>query len=255
MANVETQRGSVAAKSILYRKALAVCALSIAATVASAGSSDKCPETRDFSEAFSLDGIRDISIEAGAGKLAVVGRPGLTAVRVEAVACAESERDLEKIRLESGRDGATLVLQAVLPTHAKLLFGRERPKLDLEIQVPSAFAIRIVDSSGSLAVQGVESVEIYDDSGSILVQDVPGLVHVLQDGSGSITVERAGSVRIDEDGSGSITASAIAEDVYVGRDGSGSISADTVGGSFTVVSDSSGSVRHSNVVGAVRIEE
>ncbi|MEO0344972.1 MAG: hypothetical protein AAF229_01830 [Pseudomonadota bacterium] len=222
---------------------------------AQADSSDDCKASREISEELILNGIREISVEAGAGKLVVRGKSGLTTARIDGLACAKREGDLDEFAVKSRRDGETLVLETVIPGPGLINFGSSNAKLDLEIHVPADYAIRIDDTSGSLVVEGVASVEITDNSGSISVQDVPGLVHILDDGSGSITVSRAGGVRIDEDGSGSITASDIREDVYIGRDGSGSISADTVGGSFTVARDGSGSVRHSNVVGEVRIDD
>ena len=252
---VETQSGIRGISSLICRSALAACAMGVLATGAYAHSSDDCKATREISEELSLDGIREISIEARAGKLIVLGQSGLSTARIEGHACTKRERDLDEFAVKSRRDGETLILEAVLPDSSLINFGNSNSRLDLEIQVPAAVALRIDDTSGSLVVEGVASVEITDNSGSISVQDVPGLVHILDDGSGSITIARAGSVRIDEDGSGSITASDIREDVYIGRDGSGSISADTVGGSFTVARDGSGSVRHSNVVGEVRIDD
>ena len=255
MASVETSRRIARAKSVICSGAFAACATAVLATGAYAHSDDDCDASREISEELSLDGVREIAIEAGAGKLVVLGQSELSTAQIEGLACAKRERDLDDFAVKSRRDGETLIIETVIPSASLINFGKGSAKIDLEIQVPSDYAIRIDDSSGSMIVKGVASVEIDDDSGSIKVEDVPGMVHVLNDGSGSISVVRAGSVRIDEDGSGSISATDIMEDVYVGRDGSGSISADTVGGSFTVVRDGSGSVRHSNVVGEVRIDD
>lgn len=255
MANTTAPHRTPAAKSTAYRIALVLGAASVLAIAAQASPDEDCRESREITAEISLDGIRDIAIVAGAGKLTVVGQSDLTVARIKGLACARREGDLDKFAVESRRDGATLNIETVLPSPSMINFGNSSPTLDLEVQVPASYAIRIDDTSGSLTVQGVESVAIEDNSGSILVQDVAGLVHVLEDGSGSITVERSGSVRIEEDGSGSISASDIVADVYVGDDGSGSISVDSVGGSFTVVSDGSGSVRHSNVAGAVNIDD
>ncbi|MEO0952711.1 MAG: hypothetical protein AAFY44_15515 [Pseudomonadota bacterium] len=255
MASADTSRRIAGTKTVIYSGALAVCTAAALATGVNAHSGDDCDATRDISAELSLDGIREISVDAGAGKLVVLGQSGISSARIEGVACAKRERDLDDFEVKSRRDGETLILETVLPDSSLINFGSDHARLDLEIRLPSSLPIRIDDTSGSLVVEGVASVAISDNSGSISVQDVSGLVHILDDGSGSITIARAGSVRIDEDGSGSITASDIREDVYIGRDGSGSISADTVGGSFTVARDGSGSVRHSNVVGEVRIDD
>ena len=216
---------------------------------------DDCQESRDLSTELELDGVREIVIDAGAGSLLVTGKQGLTTAQVEAIACATDEDDVEKIALETKRNGATLVLRADIPKPSSRLFGNSYARLNLEVHIPSNYPVKITDTSGSMAIRGVASVEIEDGSGSINVMDVAGAVEIPEDGSGSITIMNAGSVRIDEDGSGSIIASQITNDVFVGRDGSGSISAKDVGGSFTVVRDGSGSIRHSNVAGVVEVDD
>ncbi|MEL6300472.1 MAG: hypothetical protein AAFR07_02405 [Pseudomonadota bacterium] len=216
---------------------------------------DNCRESRELSEELELDGISEISIDAGAGKLIVIGERGLTTAQVEARACATDEDDLEAFSLKTSKRGSTLALKTKIPKPSVRFMGSSYARLDLEIRVPAGYPVKITDTSGSMIIRGVASVEIEDGSGSIQIMDVPGAVEITDDGSGSITVMNAGSVRIGEDGSGSITATQIMNDVYVGRDGSGSISAKDVGGSFTVVSDSGGSIRHRNVAGVVQIDD
>ena len=220
-----------------------------------ASADDNCRESRDFSEELELDGIIEISVDAGAGKLIVIGERGLTTAQVEARACASDEDDLEDISLKMSKRGSTLAMRTKIPKASTNFMGSGYTRLDLEVRVPAGYPVKNSDTSGSMIVRGVASVEIEDGSGSIQIMDVPGAVEITDDGSGSITVMNAGSVRIGEDGSGSITATQIMNDVYVGRDGSGSISAKDVGGSFTVVSDSGGSIRHRNVAGIVEIDD
>lgn len=233
--------------------ALVILLAAIFPTTATAD--DDCRESKDISLELDLDGISEISVEAGAGKLIVIGERGLTSARMYGVACATDEDDLEQISITSSRDGTTLALRTEIPEPSRSWMGNNYARLDFEIRIPNDYPIRIVDTSGSMTVSDVASVEIEDGSGSIQVQDVPGAVDIIEDGSGSITVMRAGSVRITEDGSGSITASQIASDVYVGRDGSGSIIAKDVGGDFSVMSDGSGGVTHRNVAGVVQISD
>ncbi|MEL7312866.1 MAG: DUF2807 domain-containing protein [Pseudomonadota bacterium] len=239
--------------SRLFHGALLLVAGAILATTASAD--DDCRERMDITDELELDGISEISIEAGAGKLIVLGQQGLTTAQLDGRACATDEDDVQQISLETRIEGSTLVLRTEIPEPSKSFFGNSYARLDLEVRIPNSYPIQIVDTSGSMSVSSVASVQIKDGSGSIQIQDVTGEVNITDDGSGSITVVRAGSVRIGEDGSGSITASQIMNDVYVGSDGSGSISAKDVGGSFTVVSDTGGSIRHRNVAGIVQIDE
>ncbi|MEO0366853.1 MAG: hypothetical protein AAF265_15340 [Pseudomonadota bacterium] len=239
--------------SSLFRGALSLIAGAVLATTASAD--DNCRQRLDISDQFALDGVTEISLEAGAGKLIVIGQPGLESVEVAGRACSTDEDNLAQFAVTSDRNGAKLILRTEIPEPSKSFLGNSYARLDLEVRIPNSYPIQIADTSGSMAVSSVASVEIKDGSGSIQVQDVPGAVNIVDDGSGSITIVRAGSVRIGEDGSGSITASQIMSDVYVGRDGSGSITAKDVGGDFTVASDSSGSIRHKNVAGIVQVDD
>lgn len=224
-------------------------------TSMTANADDDCRARMDIFEEYGLDGISDLSVDAGAGKLVVIGDPDLTRAEVTGVACASDEDDLKRISVESSRDGTTLELRTEIPRRSQSWIGNNYARLDLEIRVPNNYPLRIVDTSGSMTISNIAAVEIEDGSGSINVQDVRGDVEIIEDGSGSITVVRAGGVHIREDGSGSITTAQIENDVYVGRDGSGSISAEDVGGSFTVKRDSTGSVNHRNVAGTVQISD
>lgn len=253
MVIVERSARAANAGSLIGRGALALCATALWVATANANQTDDCLETKAISQEINLDGLRAITVDAGAGSLTIIGRPGLTTAQISGVACSRRDGDLDKIALDSRRDGATLTLVTDMPPPVRVRLGNINAKLDLEVEVPSAFAVRLVDTTGGITVRDVASVEIDDDTGSIRVEDVPGLVHVVRDTSGSIEIRRAGSVRIDEDGSGSIKASLVAGDVYVGRDESGSISADDVGGSFTVERNASGGVRYSNVAGDVSV--
>ncbi len=254
MAIVERTARTPTARSLIGPSALALCATVSLAATANADWNEDCLETKEISEEITLEGFRDIAVDAGAGSLTVIGRPGLTTAQIRGLACSRRDGDLDRISLESRGDGTTLTLRTVLPPVVRTRIGNLNAKLDLVVEMPSAFTLRVVDTTGSVKVSHVASVEIDDDTGSIQIQDVPGLVHVVSDTSGSIEILRVGSVRIDEDSSGSIRASAVVGDVYVGRDESGSISADDVGGSFTVVSNASGSVRYNNVAGDVRVD-
>ncbi|MEM9172980.1 MAG: DUF2807 domain-containing protein [Pseudomonadota bacterium] len=236
-------------------KKTTIFTLLAACLIAPANADDNCRESMDIAEELALDGISEIAVAAGAGKLVVTGQPTLTTAQLEGMACASDEDDLKEISLETQREGSTLVIRTIIPKSMTRMLGNSYARLDLEVQVPNHLPVRIDDGSGSLVVNGVASVEIEDGSGSIQVADVAGAVKISDDGSGSITIVNAGSVYIGEDGSGSIKAAQITNDVYVGRDGSGSITAKDVGGSFTVVSDGSGSISHSNVAGQVQIDD
>ena len=80
-------------------------------TPAAANADDNCRESREFSEELELDGISEISIDAGAGKLIVIGERGLTTAQIEARACASDEDDLADISLKTNQRGSTLAMR------------------------------------------------------------------------------------------------------------------------------------------------
>jgi hypothetical protein len=227
---------------------------------------DDCRRETDIERTVDLSGISAVEIVAGSGTLEVSGDDGRGAreLRAEGIACARTDESLAEIELEVTRSGDTLRLKTRLPRD-------ENARLDLVVSLPNDLPLDIRDSSGSMNVADVHSLQVRDSSGSMEIERVAGPVHVIsdssgsiaireagevlieEDSSGSITVENALSLHIDEDGSGSINARDIAGDVYVGRDSSGSINVTDVGGDFTVVRDGSGGVHHDRVRGMVQL--
>ncbi|MEO0425497.1 MAG: hypothetical protein AAF184_24400, partial [Pseudomonadota bacterium] len=177
MAIVKKPARSAATRTRLGRSALALCATAaLTATAADAAQDDDCLDTKEISEEITLEGFRDIAVDAAAGSLTIVGRPALRTVRVRGLACARRDGDLEKISLESNIDGTTLTLRTVLPPVIRDRLGNLNAKLDLVVEMPSDLALRVVDTTGSMKVSDVASVDIEDETGSIQVRDVPGLV-------------------------------------------------------------------------------
>ena len=225
------------------------------------------------------DAIR-AKIITGAGRLEIQGYPDLDEIRVRGRACASDQETLERIQLETGRDGNEVSIEAKVPSGGRrfnlTLFRRNLSSgsnfLDLEIDVPVALALEVTDGAGSVAIRNSGPVHLKDGSGSIRIENAAGDVSV-HDGSGSVELLRisgdvevtdgsnsisiadvAGSIRI-RDGSGSIRVKRVARNVSVTDDGSGSISVSQVEGDFTVEHDGSGSVRHEEVRGRVSVPE
>ncbi|MEO0424285.1 MAG: hypothetical protein AAF184_18240 [Pseudomonadota bacterium] len=228
---------------------------------------DDCDEETRLEREVDLAGIRTVAIEAGAGSLEVVGRAGIDQLELVGFACARTQALLREVSLRVERRGDTLLVETVLPRQRD-----DNARLSLEVELPPHLALRIRDSSGSLEVRDVATLELTDSSGSITISEVPGEVYIVADSSGSIDIADVGSVRIDQDSSGSIdvvraasvhierdssgsiSARDVVGDVYVGSDTSGSIDVNDVGGNFTVRRDTSGGVRHRNVAGVVQID-
>lgn len=184
-----------------------------------------------------------VTIDAGAGTLAVRGAAGSDVV-VTGTSAAASAALLARTRFELSDAGGDVAVRVDAPGNAKV---------DLVVEVPVGHAVTIRDGSGSLAVSDVTAVDVHDGSGAMTVRRVDGPV-TIDDGSGSIDVEDVvGPVTIT-DGSGSIDVERVGLDVTVLSDGSGSIDVADVGGAFRVLRDGSGGVSHRRVAGEVRID-
>jgi hypothetical protein len=246
------------------RQLIAVPALLALATCVQGGD---CRYEAPRQATVDAKGAERVSIHAEAGSLEVLGTKG-TQVKVDGRACASSESRLEDIRLEADRRGATVRVAARIPESGA---WNGSAALHLVVEVPSGLAVEVEDSSGSLKVVGVRSLQLEDGSGDIQIDDVAGDVSV-KDGSGSIDIEGIqGNVRLDDgsgdihlrdvtgdvevvdDGSGGIDASAVKGSVRVRHDGSGGISVRDVGGDFVVDEDGSGGIDYEGVEGQVRV--
>ena len=194
---------------------------------------DDCRYSAERNATLDAAGARLFQIDAGAGGLKIVGRPGLRQVQIRGHACASSQKDLESIRLDTRRDGSTLVVRAnIHDEEDDDHWGNHYRTLDVVVEVPEGMAADIADGSGEMELHGLGDVEI-------------------EDGSGSIVADNIGSARI-RDGSGSITLSNVHGNITI-RDGSGSIDVRKVSGNFTVESKGSGSVDYEDVSGRVDV--
>jgi hypothetical protein len=222
----------------------------LAATTASADVFG-CSHSEKRRTASPAAGITKVSIIARAGSLRVSGQPGAREIVANGTACASDKDYLSGIKIETRRDGTELTIEAIIPEKT-MIFGWYEAKLDLEVSVPAAAQLSIVDGSGSVRIDGTGPLTITDGSGEIEIRDVRGAVEV-RDGSGSLDILNVvGNISII-DGSGSIGVNNIQGDVVVRSDGSGSIDVTDVRGDFIVRSDGSGGVDYSRVTGTIRI--
>ncbi|HEY0306503.1 MAG TPA: hypothetical protein VGC44_16125 [Longimicrobiales bacterium] len=185
-----------------------------------------CNYDRDFSDAISASGMTTLRVFADDGDLEIVGRPGLSEVRVRAEACSSSSRTVDDIDFFLFRDGSTVELETDVPQ-------RDNAHINLIIEMPEHMAAAIYHQAGDIDVRNIEFVYIDDQSGHIVVRNVLCDVEIV-DESGEIYVYNVdGSVDIE--------------------DGSGDIDVEDVGGDLWVRYDSSGTIRYRNVRGIVDI--
>jgi hypothetical protein len=229
---------------------------------------NECSHSEPRSATLDAAGVSTLHVEAKAGELIIRGTSGSSEVRVDGKACAPEEDFLSEIELRTHRSGDTLYVEVEIPDRS---WRRHSPYLDLEIEAPEHLSLEVEDSSGSLKIEGVRSLELDDNSGDIWIRDIANSVEIedgsgeleisevggeirIDDGSGSLTVEHVGGPVTIEDGSGEITIRDIEADVEIVEDGSGSIELDHIGGNVLVHEDGSGSIRAEHVAGDFLVE-
>ena len=218
------------------------------------------PAWADYEEVRELGlegrGIDTLSIDAGAGRLEVVGVAGARDIAVTAtikVPGRDDDKAREKIEsdmvLSLEQDGATATLKSWF--EQGMSGWGESPSIALEVRLPEGMHLRVNDGSGSIIIENVRGdIGIDDGSGSLEMRGVGGTVEI-DDGSGSITVVDAGGNVSIGDGSGSISVRGVAGSVTV-DDGSGGIDVSDVEGDLIIVDDGSGGLDFSNIGGRVQ---
>jgi hypothetical protein len=185
-----------------------------------------CRYEDNFSDAISAVGMSTLRVLAGDGELRIVGRPGLTQVRVFATACSSSDRTLDDIDFQLYRNGSAVELETDVPFN-------DNAHLDLLIEVPEQMAAAIYHDAGDIEVSDIDYVYIDDESGNIDIRNIYFDVEILDESGHIDIVDVGGTVEID--------------------DGSGDIDVQDVGGDLIVWYDGSGALRYRNVFGQVQI--
>lgn len=203
-----------------------------------------------------VDGLKNVEIRAGAGSLTVTGREGLTAIEVKAeiVARHVREEDMDeylkdRVELVLEKRGDSAVLVSRVRERFRLFNFDGDAVINLTVSVPKTLPLDIDDGSGGIVAQDLAAVRLDDGSGSIKVERIAGGL-TIDDGSGEIEIyDVMGDVSVD-DGSGGITIRRVGGSVEV-DDGSGGIDIDDVGQDVRLISTGSGGVDVSNVKGKV----
>jgi hypothetical protein len=199
------------------------------------------------------EGVRLVRIDARAGQLTVTGRSGLAQVTVRGTARSNQERYLDDIRLVAERRGDVVRIVVDIPVHDWRLLRNVERALDLTIELPAGIPVDVRDTSGDVAIAGTGDVAVEDGSGTVTIERIAGDVRVT-DGSGDVEVrDVSGTVTIESDGSGNLRIEDVRGSVVVEEDGSGSIAVRRVGGSFTVRRDGSGGIDYVAVQGDVSL--
>lgn len=270
-------------------KRLSVVVFSVlAAQIAAA---EDCKFSKDHSVDVDMAGAKRVVLQTGAGDLIVRGEDGRSAANASGRACASSQDLLDKVQLETRRDGDAVYIKTLMPSWDDETYAFNRyAYIDLTVLAPKTAELALEDSSGDLKVSSLASAVVADSSGDQTIRDIAGALEV-SDSSGDIEIERvggklklkdssgdvdvddvkgdvevtvdssgdmeivrvAGSVHIHNDSSGEIEIRGVQRDVLIDSDSSGSIRVEDVGGDFVVRSDGSGGISHDRVTGKVQI--
>lgn len=202
------------------------------------------------------EGIRGISVEAGAGSLKIEGVEGLSSIEVAAEIIVKGVRDKnvddflnDHLRFSLEKNGTEAVLKSYFEFSGFRFFSGEAV-VNLTVRLPKAMDLEVDDGSGWMTVNNIRGeVRIEDGSGELTVTNIEGNL-IVDDGSGEIEVRNVtGNVRVD-DGSGSMTIVGVGGTVTV-DDGSGGISIEDVARDVVFHSTGSGGVDTRNVRGRI----
>lgn len=245
--------------------------LAICLTAPSLNFAQGCAYSKDYDFTVDAAALENLRMDVGAGSLNVSGDATSSEVRIDARACASSNRRLDELDLTHRVQGSELIVRTELNRRRGFLswlnFGNSR--IDIEVTMPSALNLQLEDGSGSIEIDGITDVAIDDGSGTIRLNNIAGNATIddgsgaisvtdvrgrvtISDGSGPITVRNSYEVLIHDDGSGGIDIANIESNVNIQSDGSGSISIRDVAGDVDIGESGSGSVNVSGVAGNYR---
>jgi hypothetical protein len=259
----------------MKKSAVLVVILVVATAFPAVVRSDDCDYERKIAKTLDLSSSEALTIIAVAGTLTIKGNSGSDEAVIKGIVCASKEDWLDESDIEIS-DGDLAKIEAEVPDvdSGWSFIGKRYARIDLEIQVPDHITLDVVDSSGSMHIDGVGALTVNDSSGSITIENtngdlslkdssgsikvngIDGDLTVVSDSSGSIQgTDISGSVLVKKDSSGSIRFAEVGRDFIVEKDSSGSIVAEDIGGDFRVLKDGSGGIHSSGVKGEVSVPE
>jgi len=222
-------------------------------------------ETRNLSVPMGSANV--LEVDAAAGFLRIVGDDSIQEVQVTADILAHND-DI-KLRLDA--KGDRIELEADANHNSNYSWGRESPKIDLTVRVPSGMKLKIKDGSGSINIKNINNdLSVDDGSGSMEISNIKGNLDI-EDGSGSLTISVVDGNIVIDDGSGSLSVEQVTGtldiddgsgglDVYdVGGlvtidDGSGGITVKKLKNGLTIIEEGSGGLKMTDIQGPVSIK-
>jgi len=206
---------------------------------------------------MSTDRISAVEFDVGSGSLDIVGTSG-NEIRINATIESDDYRGMDDLveAFESKKIFSIERQSEYVMVYAKSKDGISWGKtknimIHLEVELPRGMDLVIDDGSGSMSIENIDGeLKVDDGSGSITLRDIGNDVEI-DDGSGPIQIADVNGNLTIEDGSGSIEIKNIQGNVYI-EDSSGEIMAKNIGGDFKV-DDGSGDVVVKNLEGQFKL--
>jgi hypothetical protein len=226
-------------KPILWIAGLALVAVSLGTAAA-----EPCRYSAPRNAELDAAGLKALTVQIGPDNLVLRGQPGLTKIVVRGTACASNPKWLDDIKVEATRQGNTASVVAHDRDRGLQVmswFGDSYAYLKLDVQVPPALAIKLLEGSGDADIANVAALDASVGSGDLTVNGVTGEFG-LRVGSGDAVASRVGSLNVGSIGSGDFSIQGVGGNAAIGSIGSGDAKLADVAGSLTLQSVGSGDI-------------
>lgn len=214
---------------------------------------DDCRHSRPERLALDTQGVRTVEFHVGPSTLRLEGAAGAKGT-LDGRACASSEAELGRLRIEQSREGDRLVVRLVREerTGWNFGFGNRYARFELAGMVPDDVRVEVSVGSGEARATGLSELGLTVGSGEAEVRGIRGQVDA-RVGSGDIELAGVGSLKVGSIGSGDLAARDIRGDARIGSLGSGDLELADVGGDVDIGSIGSGDADLRGVAGKVEI--
>lgn len=215
------------------------------------GDESRCRHSSPQQIQLDMEGVREVAFDVGPHTLRLEGTAA-AAGTLQGRACASTEGELARLRIEQSRDGDRLEVRLEREDRTGWTLGERYARFDLEGSVPESVRVVMRVGSGDGRATGLSELGLTVGSGDADVQRISGKVDA-RVGSGDIVLTDIGSLDVGSVGSGDLEARGVRGDARVGSVGSGDLDLRDVAGSVDLGSVGSGDARLERVTGNVEV--
>ncbi|TAN08732.1 MAG: hypothetical protein EPN38_02090 [Rhodanobacteraceae bacterium] len=221
-----------------------IAGIALVAVPLGAAAADHCRYSAPRAAEIDAAGLKALTLQIGPDDLTVRGQPGLGKILVRGTACASNPKWLDAVKMDATRQGDTASVIAHDRNHGFQItswFGGSYAYLKLNVQVPSALAVKLLVGSGDADIGGVAALDASVGSGDLKVNGVTGQF-ALRLGSGDVVASQVGGLKVGSIGSGDFSIRNIGGNAAIGSIGSGDAKLTDIAGGLTLQSMGSGDV-------------